>query len=408
MAKTYDALNRLSSQVTQGWGLGIGYCSGATYGSSYEMFYNWGPDGHVIRIGSPPVVGAPPFGTVSHETIHWDGDVPLFTTNSTGQLDDIKIGTLGDVTPLDPTFTGLTLWDRDYSGTIVSDHNSSGYDTTVQPNPYHKTYCNGAFNGSANFTGPSTMAGNPGMFVGQGTLLSEPGSDGIYDGANIIQGVRTYDSTANTWTTPDAFAGDILDPMSQRSYVWNRNNPEMYSDPTGFDPFQNFLISVVGVADQASFGLGPALRAAMGESSYVDTSSTAYKVGSGVGLAATMVTGGGEARIAEEGVTVAAEATDRLVIGKMADIGEGSLAPGERTLASKLTPGLGSPKANWGRNFSELRAETRSGQPIRDGTVDASGNLTNNTGFLRAERNAMQNKGWTYDSKTTLWSPPTH
>ncbi len=237
VAKTYDALNRLSSQVTQGWGLEIGSCSGATSASNFEMLYNWGPNGHVIMIGSATAASGgspPPFGTVTYETIHWDGDVPLFTTNSAGQLDDIKVNTIGDVTPLDPTFTGLTLWDRDSSGSVVSDHNSSGYDSTTQPNPFHKTYCTGAYNGSANFTGPSTMAGNPGMFVGQGTLLSEPGSDGIYDGANIIQGVRTYDSTANTWTTPDAYAGDINDPLSQRSYMWNRNNPVSYSDPSGY------------------------------------------------------------------------------------------------------------------------------------------------------------------------------
>lgn len=32
--------------------------------------------------------------------------------------------------------------------------------------------------------------------------------------------------------------------------------------------------------------------------------------------------------------------------------------------------------------------------------------LRNNTGFLRAERNLLQNRGWTYNPATTLWSPP--
>lgn len=238
--KTYDALNRITSQQTKGWGVLVD-CTGqgSLSAQEYEMQYGWGPNGHPILIGSSPVKSyiatPPPFGTVASDTIHWDGDVPLFTTNSAGTLDDIKIGTMGDVTPIDPKFAGLTIWDRDSSGEIISDHNSTGYDTFIQnPNPFHKTWCNGAFGGSSGYVSQSTIAGNPGMFVGQGTLLAEPGADGIFDGANMIQGVRTYDPTAQTWTTPDAYQGEVEDPMSQRPYMWDRNNPVIYSDPSGF------------------------------------------------------------------------------------------------------------------------------------------------------------------------------
>jgi RHS repeat-associated protein len=62
-----------------------------------------------------------------------------------------------------------------------------------------------------------------------------PRTDGIYDGASVIQGVRTYDAEVGGWTTPDAFAGTVDDPMSQKSYMWNRNNPVSYEDPTGYD-----------------------------------------------------------------------------------------------------------------------------------------------------------------------------
>jgi hypothetical protein len=47
------------------------------------------------------------------------------------------------------------------------------------------------------------------------------------------------------------------------------------------------------------------------------------------------------------------------------------------------------------------------GVPIRDSVVNpVTGALENNAGFLRAERYLLQDRGWTYDPKTTLWSPP--
>ncbi|MGB8834286.1 MAG: HNH endonuclease signature motif containing protein, partial [Candidatus Sulfotelmatobacter sp.] len=41
-------------------------------------------------------------------------------------------------------------------------------------------------------------------------------------------------SNTEQWTTPDAYKGDVHDPMSQRSYMWNNNNPVAYSDPSGY------------------------------------------------------------------------------------------------------------------------------------------------------------------------------
>jgi len=87
------------------------------------------------------------------------------------------------------------------------------------------------------------------------------------------------------------------------------------------------------------------------------------------------------------------------VIGKLADLK--NLGAGERTLLDRL-PNLGNPKANWLQNSSVLRQEWRLGQPIRDASVDATGKLINNTGFLRAERNLLENQGWIYDPATTL------
>ncbi|MDQ6735734.1 MAG: hypothetical protein M3Z35_16740 [Nitrospirota bacterium] len=37
------------------------------------------------------------------------------------------------------------------------------------------------------------------------------------------------------WTSPDPYAGDVHDPMSQKPFMWNKNNPLIYSDPSGYD-----------------------------------------------------------------------------------------------------------------------------------------------------------------------------
>ena len=91
------------------------------------------------------------------------------------------------------------------------------------------------------------------------------------------------------------------------------------------------------------------------------------------------------------------------VIGKLKDLE--NLGPGENTLLDRL-PNQGSPKLNWQQNSGVLRSEMGKGLPIRDASVDGAGNLSDNTGFLRAERNLLQDRGWTYNPATRTWSPP--
>jgi hypothetical protein len=81
---------------------------------------------------------------------------------------------------------------------------------------------------------PSTFNWSMNIGVGNGGLLGMNRTDGITDGINTIQGVRMYDSTANQWTTPDDYAGDIDDPASQKSYLWNGGNPVSNADPSGY------------------------------------------------------------------------------------------------------------------------------------------------------------------------------
>ncbi len=67
-------------------------------------------------------------------------------------------------------------------------------------------------------------------------VLDATREDGYFDGTLTIQGVRAYDPNMNQWTTPDAYAGEVHDPMSQHPYMWNNNNPVQYSDPSGYCP----------------------------------------------------------------------------------------------------------------------------------------------------------------------------
>jgi RHS repeat-associated protein len=95
------------------------------------------------------------------------------------------------------------------------------------------------------------------------------------------------------------------------------------------------------------------------------------------------------------------EEEETLVIGKMNPDGtlrDGTLGDGEHTLD---LPKQDTPKANWAQNSSNLRQAISDGKPIRDASV---GNPGSNTGFLRAERNLLQDHGWTLEGD--YWVPP--
>jgi YD repeat-containing protein len=243
---TYDGDNHLTqtnqTRTYSGWGL-----SHRSSGSNSNLSaYDWGPNDHPVRIGSANSSSGP-----TYDTLHWDGDQLLFVTNSSGVVDDIKIGTMADITPLDSTFSGISSWDRGPGGAVVYCHNSSGQGgagevansswqtsnafspclTQVQTNQQvwtgypHLLWANG----------PDLISQNIRVGgVGQGGLLGMYRTDGMADGDNTIQGARAVDPTLGTWTTPDAFAGIVGDPKTQKSYMWNGNNPISYEDPNGY------------------------------------------------------------------------------------------------------------------------------------------------------------------------------
>ncbi|MHB8432954.1 MAG: DUF6531 domain-containing protein [Candidatus Tyrphobacter sp.] len=233
VSRTYDAENHTLLSGPMDYG------TGQPSGNSVL----WGPNGHPIMVGSALKLG----GSPQYDTLHWDGGMLLFTTNSSGQLDDIKVGAQGDVLPLDPGYKGLTFYDRDSAGGVMGCHNASGATFAGLSNSYtfnmrfgaiERSPCNAASNmpTSINWWGAPKALGPASNPIGNGGVLGMPRTDGLTDGTDTIQGVRTYDSNAGTWTTPDAYAGNVDDPVSQKSYMWNGSNPEAYSDPTGYNP----------------------------------------------------------------------------------------------------------------------------------------------------------------------------
>ena len=92
-------------------------------------------------------------------------------------------------------------------------------------------------------------------------------------------------------------------------------------------------------------------------------------------------------------------------IGKQSDLEQpGSLREGERTLD---LPDQDSPRANWKQNSSRLREAMQEGRPIRDVSVNpVTGQLEKNSGFLRAERELLRNRGWRYNTGDRSWHPP--
>ncbi|MHB8181827.1 MAG: RHS repeat-associated core domain-containing protein, partial [Acidithiobacillus ferrivorans] len=253
--RSYDAENHLLS--TQ-------YVS---QGKSYDaalIEYGWGPSGHPLRIGSAQNIQRtignwtpPTAAQVQYDTLHWDGSQLLFETNPAGQVDAINVGTLGAILPLDLGYNGLTFWDRQSDGSVAFCHNATGAAGGGTLLPYTLTMHlpPKLVSGTADINpciSPNTAVhmptsvewwASPGLtgtvpvpaYVGTGGVLGMPRTDGIDDGLDVIQGVRSYDAQAGIWTSPDAYAGTVNDPGTQKSYMWNNNNPISYSDPSGYE-----------------------------------------------------------------------------------------------------------------------------------------------------------------------------
>jgi len=243
-------------------------------------------------------------------------------------------------------------------------------------------------------------AANPGLTGGQPRKFTAKERD-QETGLDYF-GARYYGSKVARFNSIDpsmTLRENTLDPQRWNRYAYGRNNPLRFVDPDGRDWLYRTVMGeqyVQQFGDRSSFSVlfsdlgGDVARAGP---PFQDQMAVDITI---AGLIAGVMPGP---------KPEAEPAPPRTVIGKLGDLERpGVLRPGEERLEF---PDRGSARANWGQNAGRLRQVLRRGEPIRDATVDPkTGALQDNTGFLRAERNLMENQGWRYDPSTQLWNPP--
>ncbi|MBV8370377.1 MAG: hypothetical protein JO036_15830 [Candidatus Eremiobacteraeota bacterium] len=209
----------------------------------------WGPTGQPYHIG----------GSSISDSLHYDGGSLLFVTDGQGNLSSIRLGALADV-----AVNGqITVWDRDTSNMRVSGHNNTLY--------YGVAFGGRKFGPYRGGEGPGSLVSGVSPIIFNGSTTAPvcavqsctiggrypyTRTEGFDWGNLTIQGARTVDNATGQWTTPDAYAGNVHDPMSQKPFMWDRNNPYEYADPSGFAPLQPIGggegIIIAGVLSAAS------------------------------------------------------------------------------------------------------------------------------------------------------------
>ncbi len=197
--------------------------TGATQNSTFDagpLSIAWGSNGHpVLFTGTID----PNYANTSNSiwTAHWDGDMLLFVSDASGSVVNFKVGLDGDVYPHDSNFSGLNTYDRDSANVILQSSNSSGSSWLTPLNPTDNS-------------APFAVAARSGFTPPTNSFMQYTRPDGFKLGKLQINGARAFNSNLASWTTPDAYAGEVHDPASQMPFMWNRNNAYVYSDPSGY------------------------------------------------------------------------------------------------------------------------------------------------------------------------------
>jgi len=238
-------------------------------------------------------------------------------------------------------------------------------------------------------------------------------------------GARYDSSSMGRFMSPDpvSFVGlpiDARDPQSWNAYSYVRNNPLNLTDPDGTvfcrpgnDAEKGQGVSqVCDVTDTEYVNGSKDQQAAYDKAGYThfdcscdtdaDKAAWAERKGNvsndyiGDALVFVATFAGLEGLFYPQ---LHPEQKDGVVIAKMGDLKKpGELKPGERELD---LPDLGNPKDNWAQNSGRRREAMSEGKPIRDASAN---NPQGETGFLRAERNLLRDRGWTQQGE--YWVPP--
>ena len=201
-------------------------------------------------------------------------------------------------------------------------------------------------------------------------------------------------------------------PHSLNRYAYGNNNPYKYIDPDG--RFPALLIPLIwSVAGAVTSGAVNATVQQMatghvqwgGVGGVLDAAGDGMLLGPAFGAAAARGNGAGAAANATKGVGTAEKGGLNLFKwGKDTTTKPGGWKEGDFMLH---LPDQGSAKANWAQNAGRLREQMRQGNPIYDSYRDAlTGQQIPTQGFLRAERNLLESRGWQYNPSTGAYHPP--
>jgi len=232
----YDAENHTVSYVNDDFN---GTYPEPLSSNSHCPTIRWNPQGHPVFMNCG----------VS-QTLHYDGDQLLFVSNAQGGLDALTIEDLGSVL----SDNSIAVNDRDYAGMTVMQHGRQFY-SSWDARATIARYKNSPTVGDI-------VSGSNGAAALAPQLFSYWHPDGFESPFGTVQGVRVADHEG--WTTPDAYAGSVHDPMSQKPYMWNRNNPYLYSDPSGYCAFAQPQTCVPSIVPWVAVGIRAAAAAAGG------------------------------------------------------------------------------------------------------------------------------------------------
>jgi len=236
------------------------------------------------------------------------------------------------------------------------------------------------------FFSASPQSWNGFAYVGNNPVnaLDPEGLDCIYPHSN--GGVEVLDGDCRSDTDDGIFVDGKVDPYSF-SYDPNTDTLSFSFTNTDTGTFGRAVVGDVGF--KLDTPLNPYAQALFQQPVWGVASRSVdnYLAKPLLGFLSAAVPGLLETAVPEI-TTLGLAEEDTVVIGKLADLKDG-VRPGERTLD---LPDKGNPKANWAQNSSKLRDAMAEGKPIRDASAGKPGS---NTGFLRAERNLLQEHGWT-------------
>lgn len=386
-SSTFDAANRMTSDA-----------AGTSYGFTGDGLRAWSQapsgDRHDWSWDRSPTVALLLTDGVN-DYIYGPAGLPLEQAPLTGNPDD-RVFLHTDATGSVRTGTdtaGSQVWSRSFDayGTTLTVWTAPGYTGTPSPLAWQSQY-------------------------------QDPGTSHYYLRA------RVYDPTTGTYTSIDP-----LFLLTGTAYRYVAGDPLNAGDPLGlvdlsgigsFIADNSGTIATIGAIAvcAATAGVGCAIAGAaafaIGAAQTIQSDAENCQLGWGTagkvaldGLLALAGAGIGRAAgdIAERYALRAAARAEAekggLTLFKFGDATSTRATgwrDGDRFLRN---PDYGSAHANWRANAGLLRAEMRSGRPIYDSYVDASGNLIPTKGFLGAERNLLVNHGWTFDPGTGAWTP---